>query len=232
MANRIRGFAKLGAVLAISSIALVGCTGAEQAEETTSPVATEQPTAEAKAASTESAANFANEFFATLLAGDSTDYSKLTPPVELTDEQAQQLMLDGKVDGVSDKDLGKLVDFLYENNPLGDLVYFDADATVLERLQVISALILAQDYANSLSEEQTPEKLKPEDVTLDESGDETLARFSAGGSALAPTLIFVKDEWKIEGKDLLESFGGSPAEETAEPAPEAPAEEVAPAPSE
>ena len=213
MATLTKNFAKLGAVLAISSIALVGCSSTVTPENSSAPSKSAGSSEEKVAAkSEESAAAFANLFLAALIEEDTTDYENLNPPLELTEEQAQQLMLDGKVDGVSDEQLNELLDFLYENQPLGEYVYFADDATIQERLQAISALILAQSYATGMAEDQAPEKITAEQVTIEERDGETYALIENGGSSLAPTMIFVDGEWKIDGKELLASFGVSPTD--------------------
>lgn len=213
MGTLTKNFARLGAVLAISSIALVGCSSTATPDSSSAP-SKSAGSSEGKVAakSEEGAAAFANLFLAALIEEDTTDYENLTPPLELTEEQAQQLMLDGKVDGVSDEQLNELLDFLYENQPLGEYVYFGDDATIQERLQAISALILAQSYATGMTEDQVPEKITAEQVTLEERDGETYASIENDGSSLAPTMIFVDGEWKIDGKELLASFGVSPTD--------------------
>ncbi len=213
MGTLTKNFAKLGAVLAISSIALVGCSSTAISADSPAPSKSAGSSEEKAAAkSEEGAAAFANLFLAALIEEDDTDYANLNPPLELTDEQAQQLMLDGRVDGVSDEQLNELLDFLYENQPLGEYVYFDDDATIQERLQAISALILAQSYATGMTEDQAPEKITAEQVTLEERDGETYALIENDGSSLAPTMIFVDGEWKIDGKELLASFGVAPTD--------------------
>lgn len=213
MGTLTKNFAKLGAVLAISSIALVGCSSTVTPETSSTPSKSAGSSEEKVAAKDEeSAAAFANRFLAALIEEDTTDYVNLNPPLELTEDQAQQLMLDGKVDGVSDEQLNELLDFLYENQPLGEYVYFADDATIQERLQAISALILAQSYATSMTEDQAPEKITAEQVTIEERDGETYALIENDGSSLAPTMIFVDGEWKIDGKELLASFGVSPTD--------------------
>lgn len=209
---------QLGAVLAISSVALLGCTATEEAQ---SPEASSSSTQEAAAGNAETAASFANLFFAALIEDDSTDYSSLTPPVELTDAQAEQLLLDGKVDGVTPEKLEELVDFLYEEHKLGEFIHFDDKATVQDRLRTISALIIAQDYAETMSTEQAPKKISASDVKISSDGKNPLATFEANAGSLAPTLIFVNDEWKVDGQKLLKSFME----------PEAPADSATAAPS-
>lgn len=213
MGTLTKNFAKLGAVLAISSIALVGCSSTVTPENSSTPSKSAGSSEEKVAAKDEeSAAAFANLFLAALIEEDTTDYENLNPPLELTEDQAQQLMLDGKVDGVSDEQLNELLDFLYENQPLGEYVYFADDATIQERLQAISALILAQSYATGMTEDQAPEKITAEQVTIEERDGETYAAIENDGSSLAPTMIFVDGEWKIDGKELLASFGVSPTD--------------------
>lgn len=228
MGNLTRSFAKVGAVLAISSIALVGCSTAEAPAPkdgpTSSSKATESPRSGATA---EGAASFANEFLAAVIS-EKPDQSSFNPPVKLTDAQSEQLVLDGQVDGVSDEDLNSLVDYLYENHPLGRFVYFPEDATVQERLQVISALVLVQSYAGTVTEDKAPEKIVAEDVVVNEDGENPSASFSSSGTELAPTMVFVDDEWKIDGRELLRSLGTATDEAPAE----SPVEEPAPAPSE
>lgn len=211
MGSLTKNFARIGAVLAISSLALVGCSSTADA-----PSDKTTQSQKATADSAEAAAIFANEFFATLIEPSTTDYSKLTPPIELTDEQAEQLMLDGKVDGVSDEKLDELVDFLYEQHELGSFLYFDKNATIQERLQGISALIMAQSFAGEMEAEQAPEKILPEAVTVSKVDGRTVASFAAGDGSLAPSLIFADGQWWIDGKALLESFTGG-----VETAPEA-----------
>ncbi len=233
MGTLTANFAKVGAVLAISTVALAGCTSANQVAGPESSASGGGSEGKVQASSAESAAAFANLFFAELIAEDPTDYSTLTPPVELTDAQAEQLILDGKVDGVDDAKLEELVDFLYENQPLGKYIYFEDGAPIQERLQTISALLLAQGYASTL-ETETPEKITADDVTLNESGANPKATFTTDGSVLAPALVFVNGEWKVDGKELLnsliaagesaESNGGAVPETPAEPAPETPGE--------
>lgn len=213
MGTLTKNFAKLGAVLAISSIALVGCSSTVTPETSSAPSRSASSSEEKVAAKDEeSAAAFANLFLAALIEEDTTDYVNLNPPLELTEDQAQQLMLDGKVDGVSDEQLNELVDFLYENQPLGEYVYFADDATIQERLQAISALILAQSYATGMTEDQAPEKITAEQVTIEERDGETYALIENDGGSLAPTMIFVDGEWKIDGNALLASFGVSPTD--------------------
>lgn len=222
MGTLTKNFARFGAVLAISSIALVGCSSTVTPDNSSTPSKSAGSSEEKVAAkSEEGAAAFANLFLAALIEEDTTDYENLNPPLELTEEQAQQLMLDGKVDGVSDEQLDELMDFLYENQPLGEYVHFADDATIQERLQAISALILAQSYATGMAEEQAPEKITAEQVTLEERDGETYALIENDGSSLAPTMIFVDGEWKIDGRELLVSFGTSPS---ATPETEAPSE--------
>ena len=217
MRTMTRSFAKVGAVIAISSIALVGCTSTEtpapksNATSTERAKATEAPKAKASA---EDAAALANEFLAAVIS-EQPDPATFKPPVTLTEAQGEQLILDGKVDGVSDEDLKKLVDYLYENHPLGRFVYFDGDATIQQRLQAISALVLVQSYAATVSEEKAPKKITAEDVTVDDSGADPKASFVSEGSTLAPTLIFADGEWKIDGPALLESLGAASDEEAA-----------------
>lgn len=219
MGTLTKNFAKLGAVLAISSIALVGCSSTVTPETSSTPSKSAGSSEEKVAAKDEeSAAAFANRFLAALIEEDTTDYVNLNPPLELTEDQAQQLMLDGKVDGVSDEQLNELLDFLYENQPLGEYVYFADDATIQERLQAISALILAQSYATGMTEDQAPEKITAEQVTIEERDGETYALIENDGSSLAPTMIFVDGEWKIDGKELLASFGVSPTDAPADSA--------------
>jgi len=208
MGIQTRRFVQIGAVLAISSMALVGCSSTVNDPAPTSNSSAKSSQKAEKPATKEGAADFANDFFATLISEDNTDYSKLTPPVKLTDAQAQQLLLDGKVDGVSDEKLEELVSFLYKNNPLGKYLYFFKDATIQQRLQAISALMLAQQYASgSLEDEQTPKKITAEDVNLAKDGKFTTASFTNSNGELAPLLIFVNEEWKIDGTALLDSFG-------------------------
>lgn len=221
MGSLAKNLAKIGTVLAISSLALVGCSATPEAPSgsNNSSSSSSSPEAKVKASSAEAAATFANRFFAALIEKNTTDYSQLTPPIELTEAQAEQLMLDGKVDGVPDEKLNELVDYLYENHPLGSFIYFDDSATIQERLQVISALILAQSYADTMAEEQDPEKILAEDVTVNETdGEVTSATFEAEGSALAPQLVFVDGQWFVDGKGLLDSIVG-PAAEDATSAP-------------
>lgn len=221
MANHTKRLIQFGAVLAISSMALVGCTSAKDATVTERPSSSASAKSSQKAekpATKEGAADFANDFFATLITEDTTDYSKLKPPVELTDDQAQQLLLDGKVDGVSDEKLEELVNFLYENNPVGKYLYFSKDASIQERLQAISALMLAQQYASgSLKEEQTPKKITADDVTISKDGKFPTASFTGADGELAPLLVFVSGKWKIDGAALLDSFGVSGSSATASP---------------
>lgn len=215
MGTQSRRLVQIGAVLAISSMALVGCSSTINDPAPTSSSSAKATQKATKPATKDGAAAFANDFFATLISEDTTDYSKLTPPVELSDDQAQQLLLDGKVDGVSDEKLEELVNFLYKNNPVGKYLYFSKDASIQERLQAISALMLAQQYASgSLSEDQTPKKITAEDVTLSKSGKLPTASFTGTDGELAPLLVFVNEEWKIDGAALLDSFGVSSSEAT------------------
>lgn len=226
MGTLTANFAKVGAVLAISTVALAGCTSANEVAGPDSSASSGSSEKKVSAASAESAAAFANLFFSELIAEDPTDYSTLTPPVELTDAQAEQLILDGRVDGVDDAKLEELVDFLYEKQPLGKYIYFEDGAPIQERLQTISALLLAQGYAGTL-ETETPEKITEEQVTLDESGEKPKATFVTSGSVLAPALVFVDGEWKVDGKELLNSLiaaGGSEVPTGETPTPEVPAE--------
>ena len=217
MGTLTKNLAKIGAVLAISSLALVGCTANQTPDSSSAPSASAEGIQEKAAAkSEEGAAAFANLFLSELIAEDATDYSNLTPPVELTEEQAEQLMLDGKVDGVSDEKLEELVNFLYENQSLGKFIYFGSDATIQERLQAISALILAQSFAGELTAEQAPEKITEEQVSIEDRDGMSYALIETDGSSLAPTLVFVDGEWFIDGKELLASFGTAPAVPTAE----------------
>lgn len=201
----------IGAVLAVSSIALVGCSptttdGGKEPSSSSSP--SEAPSEEK--ATTAGAADFANEFFAAMLEEDTTDYSQLEAPVQLSETQAQSLLLDGTAEGVSQEDLNKLVDWLYETQPLGDFIYFSDDAPIQQRLQVISALMLAQNFALEMSAEEAPEKVLPEDVTLTEEDGVSYATFVATADAIAPALIFVDGEWKIDGAQFLSSIGIDP----------------------
>lgn len=222
MGNLTKRLTTAGAVLAISSIALVGCTSAEapapSGKSTSAETAEGKPSKAPKVTATaEGAATLANEFLAAVI-DEQPDPSTFKPPVTLTEEQSEQLILDGKVDGVSDADLEKLVDYLYENHPLGRFVYFDGDAKIQERLQAISALVLVQSFAATMSDEKAPKKIVAEDVVVNDvpSGNPT-ASFASEGSALAPTLVFVDGEWKIDGLALLESLGTA-TDEDATPA--------------
>jgi len=223
MGTRTARITQLGAILAISSIALVGCSSStindpapsSKASSSSAPKSTEKAT---KKATVEGAADFANIFFSTLLDQSNTGYKDKTPPVQLTDEQASQLFLDGKVDGVSDEKLEELVKFLYENHPLGKDIYFAKGAPIQERLQVISALILAQQYAGEAKTDQTPTKITSDDVTLDESGSLPRASIANSNEELAPVLVFVDGKWMIDGEELLKSFGVG-GDATAAPTP-------------
>jgi len=228
MGNLNRRFTQLGAVLVLSSVALVGCSSSTINDP--APTSKSSSSSEAKGtkkadpnanATAESAATFANGFFASLLQDNGTDFSKLNPPVELTEAQAEQLFLDGKVDGVSDEKLEELVQYLYENHPLGKDIYFAKDASVQERLQVISALMLAQQYASTLKEDQTPKKIDATDVSVDKSGEAPVASIANSNQELSPVLIFVNGSWKVDGSKFLQSIGVGGASATPEPTPSA-----------
>jgi len=219
MRTMTRSFAKVGAVIAISSIALVGCTSTDApAPKNNSSSSTEKPRAtkspKSAEATADGAAALANEFLAAVIE-EKPDPSNFKPPITLTEEQSEQLILDGKVDGVSDEDLQGLVDYLYENHPLGRFVYFDDEATTQQRLQAISALVLVQSFAATVSEDQAPKKIAAEDVVIDESGSEPTASFAASGTELAPTMIFGDGKWQIDGLALLESLGTATGDEAA-----------------
>ena len=216
MGNLNRRFTQMGAVLVLSSVALVGCSSSTINDP--APTSKSSSSSEAKAtkkadpnanATAENAATFANGFFAELLQDNGTDFSKLNPPVELTEAQAEQLFLDGKVDGVSDEKLEELVKYLYENHPLGKDIYFAKDASVQERLQVISALMLAQQYASTLKEEQTPKKIDAADVSVDNTGETPVASIANSNQELSPVLIFVNGKWMVDGSKFLQSIGVS-----------------------
>lgn len=212
MGSLTKKITMIGAVLAVSSIALVGCSsggtneGAKEGSSTSSPSAAPSD----EKATTAGAADFANEFFAAMIAEDTTDYSTLEAPIQLSESQAQSLLLDGTAEGVSQEDLNELVDWLYETQPLGDFIYFSDDAPIQQRLQVISALLLAQNFALEMSTEEAPEKVLPEDVTLTEEDGVSYATFVANADAIAPALIFVDGEWKIDGSQFLSSIGIDP----------------------
>lgn len=220
MSNLIRRFTTVGAVLAISSIALVGCTSADAPAPKDSATKSSQPTEAPKTATADGAATFANDFLAAVIS-DKPSATNFNPPVKLTDEQSKELVLDGKVEGVSDEKLNELVDYLYANHPLGKYIYFDGKATVQERLRVISALVLVQSYADDAAATKAPEKIVADDVTLRGDSEATRATFQSGTTDLAPTAIFLPGSgmWKVDGKELLKSFGSGTTDTEATPAP-------------
>lgn len=205
MKNLTKKFVSISALLTLSSIALVGCSTNEPAP-TTAPTSSENTIDERQAASAETATIAANDFFSALLEEDTTDYSKLKLPLELTDAQNEQLMFEGKVDGVKKEELKELVDFLYANNPIGQYIHFEDNATEQERMQVLSILVISQSFASELSEEQTPEKILVEDVIIEDRSGKYYATFGQTDELLAPMLIFAKGEWKVDGASLLEGL--------------------------
>lgn len=199
--------AQIGAITVLSAIALVGCSSASSNSEQSSTEATIENQQETqKTATTEEAADYANEFFAELLSADTTDYSKLKLPVDLNEDQMEQLMFDGKVKNVSEDKISELVDFLYANKSIAKFVYVADNVPDQEKMQILSVLTISQSFASEMSEEQSPEKVTADDVIIEDRSGVTYATFGSGEDILAPRLIFVDGEWKVDGEDLLASM--------------------------
>lgn len=198
---------RISAIVALSALALVGCSNSTPTNDPSSTeTAVENQQESKKTATAEGAADYANEFFAELLKVDTTDYSKLKLPVDLTEDQMEQLMFEGKVKDVSDKEITELVDFLYESKPIAKFIYVDDSITNQEKMQILSVLTISQSFASELSEDQTPQKVMADDVTIQDNEKGAYATFGSGQDLLAPRLVFANEEWKVDGKELLASM--------------------------
>lgn len=180
------------ALAAAGGLALSGCTPAEPLKVSSMDArsSTAKPVAE-------DAAIFAEGYLKDI-AEKSTEQKEL--PMTLTEAQFTQLMDDGRVDGISDGDLRAYIEVLYGNNPIGGLIYFPASTPLQDRLQTILLLTMSHAMNGGLLGSDNP--IDPSQIALEE-GEVPRAVLNSGG---VPPLVFVEDNWWVDGPALLKGL--------------------------
>lgn len=194
--------AALTAVAALSGFALIGCSADNISSEpsSNSSAVSKESTEKATPAS---AADFVNKFNEKISVGlNPEDFSDKAPPVTLNEAQSKQMMSSQKVDGVSEAQLKELADFIYDNYPLGDFLYFAEDANTGDRIKVLVNLVFLQSLGAFQSEEVVTATV--DDIVVEKSDDGTVRASTQSGDV--KSLIFVDNEWKFDGAELAKTL--------------------------
>lgn len=190
MARKSIQLATIVALLSLGGFGLTSCAPGES-----SPIESRASIAEPVV---EDAAGFVDKYRESAAKQAEVDASK--PPAELTKEQSAQLLAEGKIDGMSQEDVKNFVDSVYASTPGGNLVYFHEGASESKRMK--AALMI------SLTRNLTSDTIDPTRMTVDESSGTPKATVMDGS---APPLIFVDNNWWIDGEALLAQFNPTPA---------------------
>ena len=143
---------------------------------------------------------------ATLIAGDLKPLQEVLPgeDLEAAAELEEETDVLTAIESLSPEGQRKGADYLYERLPAADMYSLDGLSDA-EKILVIQNTFTWVGFMDD-SHVQEASEVGPEDVFLEDGGDEPRARVMAGATIGDLYLVWIDGDWKIDGLRMLEMW--------------------------